>query len=611
MCGIAGFFHNKSNNRAELALMLDSLKHRGPDQQFEYHNNNFSMGMTRLSINDLFNGAQPFYSNKKTIAVIYNGEIYNYRSLRKDLELRGKKFVTNTDGEVIAHLYDVFGESALGYLDGMFAVAIWDLNTHTLVLGRDFPGEKPLYYYNDSHAFAFASEIKALRSLPFVKLTLNRQAIWDFPTFLWVPESNTVFNQILAVPAGHILTISDSGVKVKRYKYMLNSDIPEDMTDKQAVELTRSIVEQSINDRLLSDVPVGSFLSGGLDSSIVATIASKKLDQLDTFTVAFDNIDDPYHGKADESISAIETSKIIGSRHHTVKVNSSSLRHSLDDFCKYGDQPFSVSSGLGILAIAHAASQSGIKVLLTGDGADECFGGYSWYEHLATLKNKNNLYDDSQISFQSVGYSVNDRLELISKMNPQQRAWAWHYYAHENEKIDLFSNDWSEDLLNSNYHFSSLNKDSTNLDYIKHDRDFYFPNEMLTKVDRMLMAYSVEGRTPFAARSVQQLANHLSIKQMVSKDNLKWVLRKAFEDILPMDVINRPKHGFNIPIDYWLNNEWSDMVEEAFVEGSMLHNYGIINRDSYSVALRLLSDENRLNGHTIFSMIMLNKWLGQ
>ena len=166
-------------------------------------------------------------------------------------------------------------------------------------------------------------------------------------------------------------------------------------------------------------------------------------------------------------------------------------------------------------------------------------------------------------------------------------------------------------MLNSNYHFSLLNKDSTNLDYIKHDRDFYFPNEMLTKVDRMLMAYSVEGRTPFAARSVQQLANHLSIKQMVGKNSLKWILREAFKDILPMDVINRPKHGFNIPIDYWLKGEWSDMVEESFCEGSMLHQYGIIDNNSYSVALNLLSDESKLNGHTIFSMVMLNKWLSQ
>ena len=177
--------------------------------------------------------------------------------------------------------------------------------------------------------------------------------------------------------------------------------------------------------------------------------------------------------------------------------------------------------------------------------------------------------------------------------------------------MSLFSKDWSGDLRSSHRHFDSLNNDSVGIDYIRNDRNFYFPNEMLTKVDRMTMAHSVEGRTPFAARSVQELANHLSVNQMVRNDTLKWVLRKAFDDILPEEVIKRKKHGFNVPIDAWLKNEWSEMVEEAFSKGSALYKHGIIDDNSYRAALKLLGSKRKLNGHTVFSMIMLNKWLSQ
>ena len=380
------------------------------------------------------------------------------------------------------------------------------------------------------------------------------------------------------------------------------------------MELTRYTVEEAVKSRLQSDVPVGCFLSGGLDSSIVSTVASQNLEHLDTFTVSFENVSDPYHGNADESIAAADTAKLIGSNHHTVHVTASSIRNNLDKFCKYGDQPFSVSSGLGIMAIAEAAQESGIKVLLTGDGADECFGGYSWYKYLAALSVKNATTEkklNTAFSFQNFGVSINDRLNQLASMNPNQRAWAWHYYAHENEKSALYSSEWSRNVESSLRYFDAIDDKSTPIDYIRHDKAFYFPNEMLTKVDRMAMAFSVEGRTPFAEPNVSNIGYNMPIKYMVRGDTLKWVLRKAFEDILPMEVINRPKHGFNVPIDHWLKNEWSSMVEEAFEKGSMLYKHGIIDDNSYEVACSMLSDNKRLNGHTIFSMIMLNKWLGQ
>ena len=392
--------------------------------------------------------------------------------------------------------------------------------------------------------------------------------------------------------------------KLSEVEYNINSD-------EEAICVTREVVGNAIKSRLLSDVPVGSFLSGGLDSSIIATVAARELSRLDTFTVSFEDVNDPYHGKADESEAAAATASLIGSKHHTVRITANDFRKNLDDFCKYGDQPFSVSSGLGIMAIAHAAKETGIKVLLSGDGADECFGGYSWYEHLCKLSFCHGELPLGATSFQNVGLPIDKRLAVLSRMAPDQRAWAWHYYAAESEKQALFSSEWQSGLNNSLSHFAHLNNNDSPETFITNDRNFYFPNEMLTKVDRMTMAYSVEGRAPFAAASVLTLAENMPLKYMVRESELKWVLRRAFEDILPMDIINRPKHGFNVPIDHWLRGDWSDMVDEAFEKGSALHRFGIVSPNSLDVARRLLSNKKRLNGHTIFSFIMLNKWLSR
>ena len=594
MCGIAGLLGDFGENRHQLKQMLDTMFHRGPDEQGVYFDNYFSGGMRRLSINDVSGGSQPLYSKDKNVIVFYNGEIYNSKKLKHELVLKGKIFRTESDGEVIAHLYEDIGELVFEKLDGMFAIAIWDVQKKRLLLARDSAGEKPLYYMPvKDNELVFASEVKAIKSLSSLSITLNRKALWDFSTFLWIPEPSTAYNEILSLPRGSFLIADSSGISVKSFHSETIDTSIADLSDRSVIELTRHTVEESIKSRLLSDVPVGSFLSGGLDSSIISAIASRELKTLDTFTVSFENIRDPYHGHADESEAALLTAAILGTNHHTVSVTADSMRADLDDFVKFGDLPFGVSSGLGILAISKAAKEAGIKVLLSGDGADECFGGYSWYEHIVSMKNsQHKKYDNKAISFQNVGISLKDRVKAIERMSPNYRGWAWHYYAHESEKNLLFNKEWSSDLLSSIRYFDTLNKNDSAESFIKHDRDFYFPNEMLRKVDRMTMAHSVEGRAPFASRSIIALANNLKSHQMVKGKNLKWVLRKAFEDILPMEIINRPKHGFNVPIDHWLNDSWSDLVEESFSTDSELYKHGMISKDSYLVAKKCLETKN-------------------
>ena len=611
MCGIAGYKTEKRIDGAVLEQMLAALVHRGPDAQGVYHMGGYSARMRRLKINDLATGNQPLFNQDKSIVLFYNGEIYNAPQLRRELEYKGYRFRTHSDGEVICHLYDEYGADLFKKLDGMFAAAIWTEKAKKLILARDMPGEKPLYFVRlPANGIVFASEIKSLKKFPGIDLSLSGQAIWDLPTFLWVPQPGTIYSAIEVLMPGHLLIADGSDLSIKPYaEHLEKNDVF--ISQEEAIRQTRGVVEKAVKSRLLSDVPVGCFLSSGLDSSIVATLAAKHLNRLDTFTIGFENVLDSYHGTADESAYAERYAKKLGTRHHTVQVKSDTFLNLLDDFCKYGDQPFAVSSGLGILAIAQVAQESGIKVLLSGDGADEVFGGYSWYEHLDMGFQKFRKIDNHNVSFQSVGLGIKKRLEHLKRYDAHTRAWAWHYYASESEKKKLFSKDFSlgwESSLRVFDQFNSSNAWAPE-DFIKQDRSFYLPNEMLNKVDRMCMGFSVEGRSPFVAPTVLALADKLKYSYLVKDGCLKWILRKAFKDILPHAIVQRPKHGFNVPVDHWLKGEWHFLLEQTFAKDSQLYKQGFIDDNSWVIAQQMLKDPVKLNGHMLFTFIVLNRWL--
>jgi asparagine synthase (glutamine-hydrolysing) len=491
-------------------------------------------------------------------------------------------------------------------LDGMFAAALWDDEKQVLVLARDYPGEKPLYYSSlPGGGIAFASEIPALLACEGVSRELDVQALWDYPTYLWVPEPATIYRGIRAIPPGEGLEISARGVQAFSFKSRIPvPELPHD-SDEDAIASVREVVEQAVTSRLLSDVPVGAFLSGGLDSSIVCAVARRELSELHTFCVGFENVADPYHGHADESEMAEDFAMRLGTRHTTVRVTGAEFRELLPQFIRAAGQPYAVSSGLGILAIAKEARARGVKVLLSGDGADEAFGGYSWYPSVPAS------FSTSPGSTEILRFLDRDallpqRVARIAGYPPPLRAWSWHYYASEEEKASLFHPDIR---AASSLHCFGDSVFDEPLDYLRHDRMFYFPNEMLSKVDRMTMAFSVEGRPPFAAPSVQGFAGKLSWDKLIRDDQLKWVLRKAFADILPAELVSRPKHGFNVPIDHWLAGDWRDLFEETFAEGSLLRRAGILGPKSWDYATALLRDQRKLAGHVLFTFVMLHMWM--
>jgi len=412
-----------------------------------------------------------------------------------------------------------------------------------------------------------------------------------------------------------MLIVDNYGARKKKINYISPIDVDLD-NEKELIEYTRDIVTSAVHRRLISDVPVGCFLSGGVDSSIVATIASKQLQNMNTFTVSFDDMSDPYgHGKSDESVYAAQYARELGTKHHNVHANASTFKLMLHDFVKYSDQPFAVPSGLGILAISEVAESKGIKVLLSGDCADECFGGYSWYPYLDRVYNpdassQGNLLRED-VTFNTYDMNLEDKVNLLAKYHPQRRALAWHYYASESEKKSLLNRDFFADALSSERHFINFNQSEhwTPEIFIEQDRSFYLKNEMLQKLDRMTMAHSVEGRVPFCSQEILQLSDMLNYGHMVRNGETKWLLKKAFDGVVPNEIIYREKHGFNIPVDHWLRGEWFDLFDQAFSRDSKLMDFGIITSSSREFALKMLEDTDKQNGPTIFSLVTLNLWL--
>lgn len=615
MCGIAGYVSQQLLAPVVLENMVESLLHRGPDSAGYFRSGGFNGGMRRLSINGLRTGDQPLYNHDKSIVMFFNGEIYNYHAIRRNLENKGVNFRTNSDGEVIVHLFDWMGAKAFELLDGMYAIAIWSEKDKKLTLARDIPGEKPLYYGRlPDGGLIYGSELTAFKHYPMLDLKLNMQAIWDFPTFLWVPEPDTIYTGLHMLQRSSYLEFDGSEIQIHPIPNLFHphriehGDSWDDIVCK-----TRTLVSETIKSRLLADVPVGTFLSSGLDSSIVTAIARQELEELTTFSIGFHpDAKDPYEGHADESLEASIFAKQLGTKHHTIRVTGDDFTKALPVFCDRGGQPYAVSSGLGVMFIAQEAHKQGIKTLLSGDGADELFGGYAWYQFLDDpLRETPKAAQGKIISMHNMALGRNEVVSTIASYDGPKQAWAWHYYAEEAEKASLYNAEAFEECQSSYRIFERYKADQEwePMDFIRQDRACYLPYEMMVKLDRMTMAYSVEGRAPFVAPGILNFVEDLNFKHMIKGTTLKPILREAFADLLPASITERPKHGFRVPIDHWLTGEWSDLVDETFSSDSALNKHNILSKGARENAHAMLADKNRINGHSIFCYIMLNMWL--
>lgn len=578
MCAIAGMVKLDSldNMEGALQVMLQGMQKRGPDASYKYMHKNFSGGMCRLSINDVANGVQPFKNVASDVIVFFNGEIYNYISLKVELQKDGIIFASHCDGEILPFLYEKYGVECFVKLDGMFGICIYDKRSNKLILGRDILGEKPLFYSKAQDGFYFSTLCSPFKNV--CEASLNPHAIWDFLTFGFIVEPMSIYKEVFALPKGSYLELDCKSLKydIKDFKEKTLKQFSMDASN--LIKTTREILAQSINDRLLSDAPIGAFLSGGLDSSIVVGLASQQIENLKTFNVAFSDGYDPYCGFTDESAFAREVAKTFKTEHYEIRVDSKSYQAYLMDFVANMDEPFGAISGIGIGMIARKARELGIKVLLSGDGADEMFGGYSWYPKLR--------FSD---------------LRFITEEKPK----GWHYYAFESEKRELLSKEFFENLDSREY-FPKI--DSKPLDFINFDRDFYLPFEMMVKLDRMCMAESVEGRACFVSPRILSFVYGIPYEVLLRYGE-KWLLKAAFKEILPQQILQREKHGFNAPIDYWIKHDWLWLLKEVFAEGSALQKLGFLEYEAESYFMNLLSRNDRRVGNIAFYLIVLNLWL--
>ena len=557
MCGIAGFINNKENKKEIIKNMTDKIIHRGPDAEGFYVDDDIALGHRRLSIIDLSSGDQPIYNEDKSVVIIFNGEIYNYIELREELIKKGHKFKTKADTEVILHGYEEWKEDMPKKLRGMFAFAIYDIKNKTLFLARDNFGIKPLYYYENNDTFMFASEIKSFLVHPDFKKELNKDLIMPYLSFSFTPTKETLFKGVYRVDPGTSLTIKDGKVTTKRYyKIEFNT---KNVTYEKAVDDIDKLMKDSVEKHMISDVEVGSFLSSGVDSSYL--VALSRPDK--TYTV----------GYSDKKYNEIEYAKNLTKE---LNINNTSKIITKEEYLKiipkimyHLDEPTSDPAAVALYFVAKLASKD-VKVVLSGEGADEFFGGYNTYH---------NEFDLSWYS--KVPYFIRHSIAKICMHLPE--VWGINFLVRRGMKLEdnyigvskVFSERETKKFVKVKTRYQNKDitkevydefKDKDNVTKMQAiDINFWLIKDILQKADRMTMASSLEGRVPFIDKEVFSYASSLPFEYKVTKENTKVALRDAAKRVIPTEAYKKKKLGFPVPLRAWMKEEdFYNEIKETF-----------------------------------------------
>ena len=566
------------------------MKHRGPDSEGLWLDESVALGMRRLSIIDLHTGEQPVYSEDKQIIAVMNGEIYNFRELRKELEKRGHKFETQTDTEVLPHLYEEHGETMVEHLNGMFAFALWDKHKRKLLIARDRFGEKPLYYGVFDGKLIFASELKVLLENPSVNSEINLNALRQYLSFDYVPAPHSIYKNIYKLPAAHLLTVENGEVKTRRYwnlAFRKNGSTPT--IDEAAKEL-QEIISDAVRMRLVADVPLGILLSGGVDSSTVAAFAVRHAtEKIKTFSIGFE--EDSF----DESKYARQVATHLGTEHYEDKLSVEKAADLISEIGKWLDEPMSDGSLIPTFLLSRFVKKY-VTVALGGDGGDEIFAGYPMYFGHKMAR----VYDSIPRFLQSgfiepvVNYLPvsNKNLSLDykakrfvagAKYDVVTRHHSWFGSFSVEQQNDLLSKDvlaqTSNDIYKGAKDLLKITDAETEIEQMQFlDMNFYMAEDILTKVDRASMAVSLEVRAPFLDPRVAQFAASLPLEYKLKGSKGKYILKKAVEDLLPKNILRRPKKGFGIPIAGWLKGRLNPLMHDLLAP-ERLKNQGLFDTD--------------------------------
>jgi asparagine synthase (glutamine-hydrolysing) len=554
MCGVVGMVAPPGGElpgEAVTRAMNDAIVHRGPDDQGFFRDATAVIGMRRLSIIDLAGGHQPVHNEDESVQCVFNGEIYNYRELRDPLEKSGHKFYTHSDTEVIVHGYEEWGNDVFARLDGMFGIALWDRPKKKLLLGRDRYGEKPLFYSHENGFLVFASELKSLLPVPGFRREIDAEAVRSYVTFGYVPTPGSIFRGVKKVPPGHFLQLIDGKLSVHRY-YTLELGPKLRISEAEAEEELARLLDEAVKSRLVSDVPFGAFLSGGLDSSVVVALMARHLTQpVRTFSIGF------REPRFNELSDAKRVADHIRTEHHELVVEPDAVQL-LQDLVWYLDEPFADASAVPTYLVAKLARQH-VKMVLTGDGGDEAFAGYDRHVRFLALERvgplKPVVATAAEVAGRVVPRAGGYRLRRIAERLRQP--FPDNYLSG----VALTRADVSDELLGDgvrggNGHYSGLSLGAVaRLDALDQCQaiDFasYLPDDCLVKIDRMAMANSLEGRAPLLAHKVVDFAVKLPREMRVQNRRGKHILRRVAARLLPSAVLEKPKQGFGIPLGDW------------------------------------------------------------
>lgn len=608
-------------NQGVLNGMCDMLAHRGPDDRGVFVDERVGLAMRRLNVIDLEAGRQPIFNEDRSVCIVYDGKIYNYQGLRLQLERKGHIFSTNSDTETIVHLYEEYGERCIQELRGMFAFAIWDKKRNYLIIARDRFGIKPLYYYWDGKNFAFASELKSLLAFQGVSKDLNLESVHQFFTFLYVPGEKSLYAGIKKLLPGHFLRIDDSGPSCHKYYALPKPSVHKYSSEKEAVEAFFEIARDTIKKHLISDVPLGAFLSGGVDSSLVVGIMSSFLNRpVETFAIGYED-----GGEFDERNYARQVAEVFGTHHRELVVRSQHVVATLPTILDRLYEPFGDASVIPNYLLSEYARQY-VTVALSGLGGDEIGGGYERYLgtmiaeryagllRLATNKAVSSIV--TSLPDSSIGSHLPERMKrFVSYAGLSMEARYYHFIAKFNEKEfhQLFNRDFLSTInIASGYKlYQNMWQESLSFEGLRRllyiDMHTYLVDDLLALSDRTSMAHSLEMRVPLVDHKMVEFLWNLPDTLKIRGHQKKYLLKKAAESLLPREVIYRKKKGFSVPLTLWFRGELKSYLEEILSEEN-LKRIGFFN---YYYVRKILDEHvngRRNHDEKLFALLSFVVW---
>ena len=622
MCGINGYIAKNKKEIEALTSVAEKMNlkilHRGPDQDGFFIDNekaNIAMAMRRLSIIDLKNGKQPIYSEDKKCIIVFNGEIYNFKELKADLQKSGISFVTNGDTEVVLKLYEKYGVQSFAMLDGMFAFSIYDKSLNKVFIARDFFGEKPLYYTKTKDSFIWCSELKSMMEVLPSKPKISTQALSLYFQLTYIPAPFTIYQNIQKLEANHYLDFDCNTFDFTDHEIEQKFQKIGKKSKNECIQMTHNLVQESVTSRSISDVSVGTFLSGGVDSSIVSLcLAQNTASKIDTFSIGFEK-------KAfDESDKSRTIAKLINSNHHEFIISEKDLTHNIDEILLNFDEPFADSSSLASYVVANKTKEF-VTVALTGDGGDEVFGGYNKYYMGKLNHNYTQIIPQKahKLASKTIGnflHTKDDKRGKRFKLNRLLKAINYNgdfYYNiislgfTEEEVKEILQPSWFYN--NSLAYFKSKigNHTTTLTDFRNIDKIISLEGDMLVKVDRTSMLTSLECRAPFLNKAIWNFTNQIPEDYLIKGWDKKHILKEAFKEYFPKDFLNKSKKGFGVPVGDWLrHNLKKELIlycDKSFIEKQNLFDYEVVSKIV----------NNHINGKTdntfrVWTFYCFQKW---